>query len=379
MARRLPLAVRMPRFPSCSSSHDARGLCAAALVVGCTLSSARIAFAQEAATPTDSAPAPATTESSTSTSTAPPPGEPASGTPPAPTSEPETAQPAEAPPPAAPYSLPWQLRPAAATTTVRLDTAFAFYEDPVSHHSGFTTVPMASFSYKVVTGFAPMVRIGLVQNSPPDATAPAANPPSGFGFLNPVVGGTYALELSKELRLAFFLGLTIPVGLGGGDNPDRGNKLARTVGIPARSAMDNAMFAVNDFTVFPGVDFAFVSGGFTAQAEATLFQLTRVRGSADQKDSSRTNLTMGLHVGYFVIPAISLGAEIRHQRWVSTPSTVTTPSLRDTTTVAVGPRFHFQGSKGKWFRPGLAFAFPLDDPMKKSSYKIVQLDLPFSF
>src|SRR5581483_7909066 len=98
-------------------------------------------------------------------------------------------------------------------------------------------------------------------------------------------------------------------------------------------------------------------------------------------DSSRTNLTMGLHLGYFVIPLVSIGAEIRHQRWLSTPSTIAVqgPASRDTTTIAVGPRFHFQVSKGKWLRPGIAFTFPLDDPMKKQSFKVVQLDIPFTF
>jgi hypothetical protein len=297
----------------------------------------------------------------------------------------EPAPPPEAPPPPPPYSLPFQLRPAAATTTVRYDEAFGFYEDPGTKDSGFATVPLLSFSYKVVKGFAPMVRLGVVSNSPPKTknamTGMVTQPPSGFDFLNPVIGGTYALELSPEFRLAFFLGLTIPVGGGGGDHPDPGDKAARgPAGIYTRNAMDNAMFAVNDFTFFPGIDFAFVKAGFTAQAEATLYQLTRVRGSVDQPDSSRTNLTMGLHAGYFIIPAISLGAEIRHQRWLSTPSTVkATPSSRDATTIAVGPRFHFQVSKGKWLRPGIAFAFPLDDPMKKQSFKVVQLDIPFTF
>jgi hypothetical protein len=300
-----------------------------------------------------------------------------------PAAEPPPAE--TTPPPPPPYSLPFQLRPAAATTTIRYDEAFGFYEDPGTHDSGFATVPLLSFSYKVVKGFAPMVRLGVVSNSPPKTknttTGMVIQPPSGFDFLNPVIGGTYALELSPELRLAFFLGLTIPVGGGGGDHPDPGDKAARgPAGIYTRSAMDNAMFAVNDFTIFPGIDFAFVKAGFTAQAEATLYQLTRVRGSVDQPDSSRTNLTMGLHAGYFLIPAISLGAEIRHQRWLSTPSTVkATPSSRDTTTIAVGPRFHFQVSKGKWLRPGIAFAFPLDDPMKKQSFKVVQLDIPFTF
>ena len=95
--------------------------------------------------------------------------------------------------------------------------------------------------------------------------------------------------------------------------------------------MDNAMFLVNDFAVFPGVDFAYVSHGFTAQVEATLFQLWRVKGdkgpTPKNPDSSKTNLTMGLHIGYFFIPQLSVGAEIRHQRFLSTPLAVKNDEL----------------------------------------------------
>ena len=82
--------------------------------------------------------------------------------------------------------------------------------------------------------------------------------------------------------------------------------------------MDNSMFAVDYFTIFPGADLAYVAHGLTVQAEATLFQLTRVRGkdTVPGKDSSNTNLTAGLHVGYFVIPQFSVGVELRHQRWL---------------------------------------------------------------
>jgi hypothetical protein len=203
--------------------------------------------------------------------------------------------------------------------------------------------------------------------------------------MNPVLGGSYALKLSPELRLAFFLGLTIPVGGGGGNKPDVDNAAANAAGIRARSAMDNAMFAVNDFTVFPGVGFAYVAGGFTAQVEATLLQLTRVRGEDAQKDSSKTNFTTGLHLGYFIVPFLSVGGEIRHQRWLSTPKTIqgnaaySESALRDTTTFAVGPRIHVKVGEKMWFRPGIAFAMALDDPMKDAKYKIVQLDLPFVF
>jgi hypothetical protein len=258
---------------------------------------------------------------------------------------------------------------------VRLDSPFAFYKDPATGKTGSTIAPVLTASYKVMKNFAPLVRLGVVQNS-------AAVGPSGFDFMNPLVGAVYGISPVPELKIAFFFGLTIPIGTGGGDHPDQGKANALKAGILARSAMDNALFAVNDFTVIPGVDVAWVAGGFTAQVEATLLQLTRVRGSVAQKDSSKTNFTAGIHLGYFFIPALSAGVELRHQRWLSTPVAVKndpTGTLRDTTTVAIGPRVHFELSKGVWFRPAVAFALPLDDPMKKASEKIVQLDLPLSF
>jgi len=280
----------------------------------------------------------------------------------------------------APYSLPFALRPAAVGTVLRLDTGVGFYEDPTTKNSGSTIAPVLTGSYKLTPNFAPVVRLGVVQNSPPKPATGSA--PSGFGFLNPLVGGMFAVNPVPVLKLGFFLGVTVPIGSGGGDHPDLGEKTARSVGIYARSAMDNSLFAVNDLAVIPGFDIAYVAHGFTVQGEATLFQLTRVRGSLDQKDAHRTNFTTGLHVGYFFLPVLSAGVELRHQRWLSTPANVAadkTGSLRDTTTVAFGPRFHFQLAPQVWFRPAVTLALPVDDPMKKSSYKVAQLDLPFSF
>jgi hypothetical protein len=218
-----------------------------------------------------------------------------------------------------------------------------------------------------------------------------------------VIGGTYAIKPAKPLRLAFFLGVTLPIGGGGGDAAKVENKTANAMGIRARSAMDNAMFLVNDFAIFPGVDLAYVSGGFTAQVEATVFQLTRVKGdkvpvtmvngvatpgTANNPDKSKTNLTMGLHVGYFIAPFLSAGVDFRHQRFLSTPkaieadeaaSNMTPLGLRDTTTFAMGPRFHMKLSESVWFRPGVSFSMAIDKPLEKFGYKIVQLDLPIAF
>ena len=68
-------------------------------------------------------------------------------------------------------------------------------------------------------------------------------------------------------------------GWAAGDTPAAGAATANSAGIRARSAMDNAMFAVNYFTAIAGGDLAYVDHKLTVQLEATLFQLLRVRGS----------------------------------------------------------------------------------------------------
>jgi hypothetical protein len=323
--------------------------------------------AASAPPPAGAAPAPTESQASEATAAEPPPAEP----PPA----------ADAPKPKPPpYSLPWQLRPVVAGNVIRSDTTFAFYKTPNTEESGSTIASMLLFSYKVMEGLAPLVRVGVVSNSPPDVPAAIE---SKTLFINPVVGATFAPKIHDTIKLGLFLGLALPVGMGSGDPPNPSEAAALTAGVFARSAMDNAMFAVDYFTVFPGVGVAYVAHGLTLQAEATLLQLTKTRGP-DAADDSRTNFTAGFHAGYFIIPQLSLGAEIRHQRWLSTPSTmkvngVVNDNLRDNTTFAVGPRVHIKLGETTWFRPGIAFALPLDKPMTDRDYKIVQLDLPFAF
>ena len=295
--------------------------------------------------------------------------------PPAPVAS-EAPKPAPAKPP--PYSLPWQLRPVAPANVVRLDSSYGFYKNPVNDTSGSALVSTLLGSYKVIPDLAIIGRVGLVDNSPPTLVPQIAHKTD---ILNPVLGGLYGIKLAPSLKLGLFLGVTLPVGSGGGTNSSLGKKGAIGVGINTRSAFDNAMFAIDYFTVFPGVDLAFVKSGFTLQAEATVFKLTKVRGPATE-DDSKVNFTTGLHAGYFVTPFLSVGAELRHQRWLSTPMAVKndkTDSIRDTTTFAIGPRFHFKLSDSAWFRPGVSLSLPIDDPMKKADYTIVQLDLPISF
>lgn len=280
--------------------------------------------------------------------------------------------PAPAPPPA-PYSVPWQLRPVAAATVFRWDTAMSFYDNPMKQ-SAETVASTMLVSYKIGS-FAPLVRAAFVQND-----TGTGGPGSGMSIVNPLLGLIYGFQPMPKLRVGLFVGATVPIGQGGSKPAGMDTTAAATAaGVYARSAMDNALFAVNYTTVLPGFGVAYVDRGFTAQIEATVLQLTRVRNADIDRDSSRTNFTTGIHLGYFVHKQVSLGTELRYQRWLSTPAIVTMfPDRRDSLSAAIGVRGHFKPGGKVWFRPGLAYARGFDAPMTTRGDNIVQLDLLFA-
>jgi hypothetical protein len=295
---------------------------------------------------------------------------------------PQPAAPAVPPPP---YSLPWQLRPAAVGNVIRLDTSIGFYKNPATAMApavtgGSTVASMLLATYKITPMLAPVVRLGVVQNDNPGSVMG-----SGAAFANPVVGMTGGWKLPAKLRLSSILAVTVPIGSGGSKTAAQNTESAAiNKGAPVRSAMDNAMFAVNYFTALGGADLAYVDGGFTAQAEVTLFQLWRVRNqlctdgtSKCAAESSRTNATAGLHLGYFILPILSVGGEIRYQQWLK-HAAVKSPA-RENVSFAVGPRFHFKMSPTTWLRPGISYSTFIDEPLSKSRYSIVQVDVPFAF
>lgn len=277
----------------------------------------------------------------------------------------------------APYSLPWQLRPVTVGNVLRSDTSVAFFDGPdtTTGERGATVSSMLLASYRLTPRFAPLVRAAFVYNDEP-ATSGAA--PSGSAVVNPLVGGTYAVPLAG-LKVAAFGAVTLPIGQGGGDSPDAAEATAALRGIPARSAMDNAMFATNYFTLIAGVGAAYIEHGVTGQLEATVLQLIHVRGP-DSEDAARTNFTAGAHAGYFLLPQLSIGGEIRYQRWLSDAAPVIkNPAARETVTVAIGPRLHLKVGNRQWLRPGISYSRVLDAPWSRDAYQIVQVDLPFAF
>ena len=127
-------------------------------------------------------------------------------------------------------------------------------------------------SYKLTPTLAPMVRLGFVaQRRAGDGSGRnVVREPDSRPDLRQA-GGQHPL---RRVRWAE----RFPIGMGGGDMPDAGAATANAAGIAARSAMDNAMFAVNYFTAIVGGGVGYVDHKFTLQAEVTLLQLFRVRG-----------------------------------------------------------------------------------------------------
>ena len=262
----------------------------------------------------------------------------------------------------------------------RLDSGLAFYNDKNGNSGGFAAATMASGALKITPDLAGLIRIGMVNNNPP-AGAPAAT-----SFTNLLLGCNYSLALPKNLRMAFFLGITLPVGSGGGDTPESQVVAANSAGILARSAMDNALFGVNYFSVIPGIDIAYISDGFTAQFEATLIQAARVKGELEDLDGARTNFTSGLELGYAFTPALFGEVELRYQRWLNNGAVAAAASPAvENVSLAFGPRYTFKFDSFT-MKPGIAFALGLAGPIASSSYtyptnsdKIVFVDIPFYF
>jgi hypothetical protein len=256
-----------------------------------------------------------------------------------------------------------------------MDETVGFYEDPATGNSGVTYVTSFHAAYKLAPNWGVVFRQSWVSND-----APEDGPdPSGDAFSNGLLGVTYSCPFGDGWRFTSFLGSNIPWGSGGGDSPDPGDAAALTFANNARSLMEGSLFAVNYWTVVAGGDLTYVSPWISIQAEVTFFQLTRVRGPETQ-DSSRTNLTSGIHAAHFFTPAASLAVEFRLQRWLSNASPVVSdPDARQQSSFGIGPRFHFKIGEKNWFRPGLSYNRYLDKPLTSRDYNIVQLDLPFSF
>jgi hypothetical protein len=257
--------------------------------------------------------------------------------------------------------LPWQLRPLTTSNSVRGETAAAVFNDAHGNVNIASTNALSA-TYQLDDHWAPMLRVGFLGNN----AAGAAR--DGMTFANPVLGVTYTRTIDDR-KLALFASTTVPIGTGGGNDPDVIAAQANRASMTVRPA-DDAMFAVNYLTETVGGDVSIAKGGFTAQAEATLQQSIRVRGaeSADGTDAARTRAALGAHVGTYIGSHVSLGGDVLYQRWLSHPTQFDamtgarapiTDEDMSALTLSLGVRAHFHIGQAS-IHPGLSFTRGLD-------------------
>ena len=279
--------------------------------------------------------------------------------------EPATVAPAAATTPAkpkpAPYAVPWQLRPLVSINVLRLDVTPLTYHDK-NNQDGMVTTSSLIGGRAFTKSLMGIVRLVATVNRPADGAADATS------IANPAFGLMRVSKLNPQFKLGYFAAVTAPIGSGGSSKPNKFRQAANPVGALSRAAMDNALFAVNYGAFIPGVGLAYLAHNFTVQAEATLFALARVRGSAIDKDAFRLNGTAGLSVGYTFAPSIAAIAELHYQRWLinDTVAAAAEPA-RQNLSVMVGPRFAIKTSRFT-MRPGIAVGVGLAGAIASDTY-----------
>lgn len=266
------------------------------------------------------------------------------------------------------YSLPWNLRPAIAPNIVRADFALAL-QGAATSTATIVTAGGRPFAANADLGF--YGRLGMVTNAPEGSDARTA-------IVNPLAFALWTPRIAPGLRLPVFVGVTVPVGAG--SDASQPQRAAFASGVYTRQAMDNAMFAANYFTVMGGAGLMWMGHGLTAQAEFTVLQLTRVWGETVDADSSRTNLTVGAHAGYQVIPWLTVSVEAHYQQWLSDPAAVVAAqpvgnaARRSQLTLGGGVRANIPVGSAL-VRPGVAFFMPVGGFMELKDYRILQFDV----
>jgi hypothetical protein len=292
--------------------------------------------------------------------------------PPTPADAPVATEPAtDAPRPKPLYTSPFQLRGMFPKTGLRLDTTVGRFQVPAG--DARITVLFFSGQWHVAEPVALQVRWGINTNQTGGDTSRA-------GVTNPTIGVLGGVPVGRDFRFATSFAVGVPVATGGGDNPDPNQVALQRQGALVRSALDNTSFALNDVGLPAGASFAFVKMGITAQIDATITPSIRVKARATQSDSYKVNSTYGFFLGYAFVSEFSLGAELRYQRYITTPAAVERdPSARENLTVAGGARFSFEVRDSIWIRPAISYGSGLRGPVEQQGFHMVQIDVPVSF
>ncbi len=265
----------------------------------------------------------------------------------------------------------WSMRGMSAAHFVRVEDSVGI--PSVDGQHDIANVTMLGAGVKLSPNVGLSAKWGITRYMPDGASDVTA-------FSNPVVAASFSTDLHPMVRFATSLGLSAPVGSGGGDDPDPAAAAAQKAGAYTRASMDNIYFAVNETAVPLTGDVAFHYRGFTAQLGLALAPLLRSRGQEVLPDPARFAGTAGLSLGYFIVPQLSFLGELRYQRMLSTPEAVAKdPSLRDNTSFALGARGYVPLTEKVSFRPGVAWGMGVEGKLAELHYQLMQADLPVVF
>jgi hypothetical protein len=282
---------------------------------------------------------------------------------------------AEEPQTPAPYSLPFVLRGIIPATTVRAETMLG--ETSVNGAKASTVLQYLTASYAFIPTASAFARMGFVDYNPPAGSASTA-------FSNLTLGGLWGVNLPPIFRFGAVGGVILPTGQGQGNTPSAAETAAISAGNLTRFRYEGAAFGSNYLSPFVGADVAVVTGGLTVQVEATLSPLVRVVGSAPTvPDGEQTVLTAGLHIGYFLVPQLSLGVDLHDHSFISSVAAVTANKIPGSVVaLAGGPRVHIKLGASVWLHPGIAYSHSFGEltaSISAPAYNVVQLDIPIVF
>lgn len=231
-----------------------------------------------------------------------------------------------------------------------------------------TLMTVLSASYAWTNSFSTFARLGSVYNA-------SSGLPGAAGLANPALGVTVQFEVTKHLVIGGQLGITVPVGSGGGDSPSPAALRAWTNSID----WGGAMFAVNHADIFHGARATYTIDALSLQLECTLHELLRVRGAAaDPIGSAATVTGTTATVSYAVLPRLSLSTALSETRVWNTPAyVVADPNSRVDYFFSAGVSTSVKVGRTE-IAPGISYARALDLPLSGAGFQVAEIDLGFT-
>jgi len=251
-------------------------------------------------------------------------------------------------------------------TSISVDRS-TIWQDAPSQRTGLTVLSVTR-DFDSISVFA---RLGFVDDR-------SSVEPGAWGVSNPQVGAVFRRRLSEHVRLSLIGGTTVPVGSGGGDAPPHPGALRAMLN---GTDWGGPMFGPDHLDVFEGFRLAASARGFTVRLRSTLHPAVRVRGAKTDPLGPRVIFTSsGLLAGYAPGPRLSLFTELAETRFLNTPPfLVDAPDARVDRYAVAGVSLDLRMGANRSLQPTLSLAKAVDAPKTRRSFRLVELELAFSF